>query len=107
MVSLNNEVYVTGTLIHMLLIKVRGKEAEVLSSLQDLFERATFAGISQTAPAAPDRRLARFKYKHLVNYRDLEVHHKGGPVGNSGSHAATSDQSHVCNAQWGDLCYRR
>lgn len=51
MVSLNNDVYVTGMpiCIHVVKIhkpdKVREKQAEGFLSLHVLFERATFAGI--------------------------------------------------------------
>lgn len=38
-----------------------------------------------------DRRLARFEYQHLVDHRDLEVHHKRGEVGYCGTDAPTSD----------------
>lgn len=100
MVSLNNDVYVTGMIIHM-------QTSKEFFFFPVLFERAPFSGILQTSPSAPDRWLARFKYQHLVNYRNLEVHHKRGAMGYGGSHAATQDQSHICNAQWGNLCYRR
>ena len=38
-----------------------------------------------------DRGLARFEYQHLVDHRDLEVHHKAGEVGNRGAHAPAPD----------------
>lgn len=38
-----------------------------------------------------DRGLARFEYQHLVDHRDLEVHHKRGEVGYCGTHAPASD----------------
>lgn len=38
-----------------------------------------------------DRGLARFKYQHLVDHRDLEVHHKRGKVGYCGTNAPASD----------------
>ena len=38
-----------------------------------------------------DRGLARHEYQHLVDHRDLEVHHKGGEVGYSGTHASASN----------------
>lgn len=38
-----------------------------------------------------ERRLARIKYQHLVNHRDLEVHHKRGKVGYCGTDAPASD----------------
>lgn len=65
------------------------------------------AQCSQTAPIPPDRWLARFKYQHLVDHRDLEVHHKRGAMGYRGSHAAAPDQPHICDAQRGDLRHRR
>lgn len=48
MVSLNNDVYVTGMPICVQVVKihkVREKQAEGFLSLQVLFECATFAGI--------------------------------------------------------------
>ncbi len=38
-----------------------------------------------------DRGLARFEYQHLVDHRDLEVHHTRGEVGYCGTHAPASD----------------
>lgn len=46
MVSLNNDVYVTGMLIHIPLVKIQSetKRGKEFLSLHALFERAAFAG---------------------------------------------------------------
>lgn len=87
MVSLNNDVYVTG-------------EPSVCKEWKQLndFERNSLERNEKCCQIfltkrcfLSDRGLARHEYQHLVDHRDLEVHHKGGEVGYRGTHASASN----------------
>lgn len=91
MVSLNNDVYVTGEWCISNPLKYKDCLEQQDNKQQNLLVSFVRTAHLTECSILSDRGLSRLKYQYLVDHRDLEVHHKRGEVGYCGTHAAASD----------------